>query len=87
MNNGQQEDRVIATRQFMHSLNELEVVLQAEPDVFENGEKTDPSSQEELTDHSPHPLREEAFGDMLDEAVQDIEQFMSNAPREGNFEQ
>lgn len=83
MNNDQQEDRAIATRQFMNSLNELERVLQAESTISENSAQIDSPASKARAVRPSHPLGLDDLGAMLDDAVEDIEQFMAKAPKDG----
>ena len=79
MDHKQQENRRKANQKFMHSLDELETVLQSEerqeappqqpPSAAQNAQPQPPAKRTVNDDAS--------FGELMDEALQDIEQFMS----------
>ncbi|HEY9887120.1 MAG TPA: hypothetical protein V6D02_01900 [Candidatus Obscuribacterales bacterium] len=75
MDHKQQESRRRAARTFMNALDELESVLQSHPDAADGGQAAPPTP--------PPPARrlppeEPDLVEWLDEAVQYIEQFMSD---------
>ncbi len=81
MNHQPQDHRRQAARKFVNALDELETVLasdSAEPDGTESPQTEQPSLASEAhlrTDTGPR--NQDDLGQLLDEAVQDIEQFMA----------
>jgi hypothetical protein len=78
MDHKQQENRRKANQKFMHSLDELETVLQSEE--RQEGPPQPPSAAQTAQPKSPakRTVNDGAsFGELMDEALQDIEQFMS----------
>lgn len=82
MNHQPQDSRRRAARNFVNALDELETVLQS--DKSEPTETSHPSSARHRKSKQlpPEKRRETAghdadFGQLLDDAVQDIEQFMA----------
>ncbi|MDB9525029.1 hypothetical protein PN498_03435 [Oscillatoria sp. CS-180] len=80
MNNKQQASREIAARKFMHSLEELETVFQSDSTTSKPSAAIDidpPQVDPDKTAQFPHAENSESLGALLDEAVQDIDQFMA----------
>lgn len=79
MDDKQQENRLRATRKFMRALNELEMVLQSESSLSEQSKSSTTAIDQnglENQDSSLSLASGENLGALLDDAVQDIEQFM-----------
>ena len=80
MNHEPQNSRRQAARNFVNALDELESVLKSEPSEPDQEPLPDAVPQ---SAHPPSPERptdftkEADFGQLLDDAVQDIEQFMA----------
>lgn len=84
MDQKQQKSRQTATQKFMHSLYELETVLQSEEDQNaaaserrQGGNRPATPAAETCSDR-----HDSNFNRLLDDAVQDIEQFMAEPPRQ-----
>lgn len=81
MNHQPQDNRRRAERKFAHALDELETVLQSEPSETTEPPPDSPPPPQRRPARPQHPeqgLDETAdLGALLDDAVQDIEQFMA----------
>ncbi|NEQ44416.1 MAG: hypothetical protein F6K00_13005 [Leptolyngbya sp. SIOISBB] len=80
MNHEPQNSRHQAARNFVNALDELESVLkseQPESDPEPLPDAVHPSTPPQSPERSADDLKEADFGQLLDDAVQDIEQFMA----------
>jgi hypothetical protein len=79
MDHKQQENRRKATQKFIHSLDELETVLRAEKGEEDTSKSVSPpqASPSDSPDSYQTETDSADFRQLLDDAVQDIEQFMS----------
>jgi len=79
MDHKQQENRRKATQKFIHSLDELETVLRSEKGEEDTSKLISPPQTSPSDAPDSHQTEAESadFGQLLDAAVQDIEQFMS----------
>lgn len=81
MNDQSQESRRHAARKFVNALDELETVLKANDDRSASEDASSDLSTAELgqaADAAPADDATSSLEQMLDDAVQDIEQFMAN---------
>jgi len=83
MNHQPQDSRRQAARNFVNALDELEIVLRSNASESEETEPSSPEQSPSPPEASPvaktTPHDAEDLGQLLDEAVQDIEHFMSAA--------
>ncbi|WP_204139816.1 hypothetical protein [Halomicronema sp. CCY15110] len=90
MNHQPQDSRRQAARNFVNALDELETVLSSNASESGNNEPSSldhaPSPPESSPASKTTPHDSEDLGQLLDEAVQDIEHFMTEAdPSQDNI--
>jgi hypothetical protein len=83
MNHQPQDSRRQAARSFVNALDELETVLRSKASESGDPEPSSPDQPQSPPEASPAsettPHDAEDLGQLLDEAVQDIEHFMTEA--------
>jgi hypothetical protein len=83
MNHQPQDSRRQAARSFANALDELETVLRSKASESGDPEPSSPDQPQSPPEASPDsettPHDAEDLGQLLDEAVQDIEHFMTEA--------
>lgn len=82
MDKKQQENRRNAARKFMHALDDLETVFK--PPMHSEEKLNLDVSALESSQRSTTSQNDDSFDRLLNDAVQDIEQFMSAPPEEAD---
>ena len=82
MDKNQQDSRRSATREFISSLDALKEVLSSDADEAEHTSLNPPDLGTPMQKPSPDLRPDSDLETLLDDALQDIERFMSEHPKE-----